>query len=265
MLTSSKNPKIQWVRQLQAHARARREAGAFVVEGVRLVEEALAAEVAPHLILHTEDLGERGRSLVEAFHKRGAPVETISPQVMKAVSDTQTSQGILAVLPLRQVPLPAVPDFLLLLDQLRDPGNLGTILRTAAAAGAQAVLLFPGCADPFAPKVVRAAMGAHFHLPIHQRDWEETKKYLSKGENEQKVEVFLADSSEGEVYTGADFKKPTALLIGGEAAGAGEQARRTAGKKVHIPMPGKAESLNAGVAAALLLFEVVRQRNLGGK
>jgi RNA methyltransferase, TrmH family len=265
MLTSTRNPKIQWVRTLQAKSRARREAEVFVVEGVRLAEEALAAGVHPQLVLHTEDLQERGRSVIEAFQRDGAAVEIVSPHVMKAASDTETSQGILAVMPIRPIPLPHSPDFILLLDHLKDPGNLGTILRTAAAAGVQAVLLFPGCADPFAPKVVRAAMGAHFHLPIHQHHWEEAAQYLAEVEKGYKVEVYLADSSGGEVYTHVNFTNPAALLVGGEAAGAGDEASRLAKRKVHIPMPGKAESLNAGVAAALLLFEVVRQRNLAGE
>jgi RNA methyltransferase, TrmH family len=254
MLTSSKNPRIQWVRSLQAQPKARREGGVFVVEGVRLVEEAFQAGWQPELVLYTEELTGRGRALVEAFQQRRVPVELVSPPVMKAASDTESPQGILAVLPLRSAPLPERADFVLVLDQVRDPGNLGTILRTAAAAGVQAVLLTPGSTDVFAPKVVRAAMGAHFRISLQSLDWEAIGSYLM-GQN-----VYLADSAEGTEYTRVDFRLPTALVIGSEAAGAGEQARRAAPQRIHIPMPGKSESLNAGTASAILLFEVVRQR-----
>jgi TrmH family RNA methyltransferase len=140
MITSTANPKIKWVRQLQAHSRERREAGAFVVEGVRLVEEALAAGWEAQLVLYTDDLSERGRRVVEAFALRGAPLELVSPEVLHAASDTETPQGLLAVLSQRLLPLPAAPDLVFIPDQVRDPGNLGTMLRTALAAGVGASL-----------------------------------------------------------------------------------------------------------------------------
>lgn len=256
LITSNKNPKIQWVRELQGRARARREQGAFVVEGVRLAEEALAAGWAARLVLHTEEINERGRAVVEGFARQGAPVEAVTGPVMHAASDTETPQGLLVVLELRSLPLPEKPDFVFIPDGVRDPGNLGTMLRTAAAAGAGAVLLPPESVDPFAPKVVRAAMGAHFRLPVQPLGWEEIESLLSR----HGLNLFLAAAREGVRYDQADFSQPAALLIGGEAEGAGRQAMRLAHSIIHIPMPGGMESLNAAVAAAVLLFEVVRQR-----
>ncbi len=159
------------------------------------------------------------------------------------------------MLDLLPLPIPAKPTFVLVLDSLRDPGNLGTLLRTAAAAGVQAVFLSPGTTDAFAPKVVRSGMGAHFRLPILSLSWEEISARL------EGLNTYWADM-EGQVSCWeADFKKPLALIVGGEAEGVSVEARQLAGKSVGIPMPGEAESLNAAIAGAILMFEVVRQRN----
>ncbi|MFZ0531585.1 MAG: RNA methyltransferase, partial [Anaerolineales bacterium] len=127
-------------------------------------------------------------------------------------------------------------------------------------AGVQAVLLAPGCADAWAPKVLRAGMGAHFHLPIHSLGWQEIKCILK--EPSHRLQVCLADSSAGTPYTQVDFRAPLALIVGGEAAGAGSESAYLAERRVHIPMPGGSESLNAGIAASILLFEAVRQRTM---
>ncbi len=180
---------------------------------------------------------------------------------MKTASETETPQGLLVVLAHRALPIPISPDFLLILDGIRDPGNLGTILRTAAAAGVEAVLLAPGCADAWSPKVLRAAMGAHFHLPIQDLSWPEIRHILKL--SDKAMHIYLADSASGIPYTQADFRAPSVLIVGGEAYGAGKDATSLADEKVHIPMPGGSESLNAAVAASILLFEIVRQRARG--
>ena len=254
MLTSPRNPRIQRIRKLQASARTRRRERAFVVEGVRLTEEALRAGWQPELVLFTGDLSGRGQAVVDGFRAMGAETLPVTPQVMTAASDTQTPQGILAVLPLPQPEIPAPLTFALVPDGVRDPGNLGTLLRTALAAGAEAVFLPPGNADAFSPKVVRAAMGAHFRLPLFPMDWETIGRHLAG------LNVFLADAAGGQPHFEAGFDAPLAIIIGGEASGAGDQAQKLAARRVHIPMPGDAESLNAAIAGAVLLFEVVRQR-----
>jgi TrmH family RNA methyltransferase len=131
------------------------------------------------------------------------------------------------------------------------------MLRTSAAAGVGAVFLPPGAADAFAPKVVRAGMGAHFRLPIHSLDWDAIREQVAT----RGLRVYLADARAGVVCFQADFRSPCALLIGGEAGGASEAGQALAQQSVHIPMPGGSESLNAAAAAAVLLFEVVRQRS----
>jgi TrmH family RNA methyltransferase len=256
MITSSHNPKIQSVRALQSQPKARRERQAFVVEGVRLAEEALASGWPAELVLYTGDLEPRGQAVVAGFVARGTPVEEVAPSVMRAASDTQTPQGILAVLSQRDLPLPDALDFVFIPDGVRDPGNLGSMLRTAAAAGAGAVWLPPGATDAFAPKVVRSGMGAHFRLPLRVCAWDEIGRLVRAAG----LCVYLAAASEGLPYTQADFRQPVALVVGGEARGAGREALALAHQRVNIPMPGGAESLNAAAAAAILLFEVVRQR-----
>ena len=125
MISSTHNPKIQWVRSLQSRSRERRESGAFVVEGVRLAEEALRAGWQAHLVLYTGDLDSRGQAIVNGFAARGVPVEAVAPHVMSAASDTQTPQGLLAVLEMHSLPLPQQPDFIFIADGVRDPGQPG--------------------------------------------------------------------------------------------------------------------------------------------
>ncbi len=260
MITSSQNPKIQRVKALLARPRERREQGAFVVEGVRLAEEALASGWPPELVLFSAETSPRGHDLVQKFAQAGVEVEQAAESVMQALSATETSQGILAVLPARELPLPEKLDFVVIADSLRDPGNLGTLLRTAAAAGAQAVFLGPGTADALAPKVLRAAMGAHFRLPIYALGWEQIRALTQEGSKGERLHVYLAEAEGGQPYWQSDLRRPVALLIGGEAEGATPAGRALADDLLHIPMPGESESLNAAVAAGILLFEVVRQR-----
>ena len=254
MISSTHNPKLKLIRALQGRAKERRENGAFVVEGVRLVEEAVNANWQMRFVLFDETLNERGRSQVESLKSRGVDVEEISTSLMKSLSETESPQGVVAVLELNQLPITNFPNFILIPDQIRDPGNLGTLLRTAAAAGVQAVLLPPETTDAFAPKVVRSGMGAHFHLPIHSMTWDEIEK-MTKG-----LQVFLADM-DGLSCWETDLRQPLALVIGGEADGASKSARKLANQKISIPMTGNIESLNAGVAGSVLMFEVVRQRS----
>ena len=258
MITSSHNPKIQWLRKLQSQAKFRRDEGAFVVEGVRLAEEALGAGWPALLVLHGEQLSPRGQAVVDGFAQRGVPIETAPEPVLKAASDTETPQGLLVALKLQPRPLPPGLDFVLIPDGIRDPGNLGTLLRTAAAAGVQAVLLPPGTTDAYAPKVVRSAMGAHFRLAILPMDWLAIEQIIHPAQHP--LHIYLADSGGGQPYTQADLHSPLALIVGGEAEGASPPAIALTDQRLHIPMPGGMESLNAAVAAAVLMFEVVRQR-----
>lgn len=260
MITSTQNPKIQAVRALLARPRERRLQGGFVVEGVRLVEEGAAAAWPASLVLYSETLSPRGMAVVERLAGAGAEAEPVADRVLQSVSDTETSQGILAVFRLHPLPWPEALDFVLIADGIRDPGNLGTLMRTASAAGAHGIVLTPDSVDAFAPKVLRAAMGAHFHLPVQTLEWPAIALFVK--ERPRPLRVFLAESGQGLACWQADLRQPIALVIGGEAEGASTPARRLADASLTIPMPGPSESLNAAAAAAILMFEVVRQRSI---
>ncbi|HSN94309.1 MAG TPA: RNA methyltransferase, partial [Anaerolineaceae bacterium] len=163
---------------------------------------------------------------------------------------------LLAVFRQTELPLPEKLDFVLIPDGIRDPGNLGTIIRTAEAAGVQALIVPPGTVDPWSPKVVRSGMGSHFRLPIFEWHWQAIASLL-EGFN-----VFGA-SMDGQLSCWeADFRLPTALLIGGEAEGLGSDAQALVTQTLRIPMAGQNESLNAAISAAVLVFEVLRQRSI---
>lgn len=257
MITSSQNSKIKLVRALLGRAKERREAGAFVVEGVRLVDEAVNSNWVIKFALYDESLSERGLSLVEKLEDKKVEVEKVESKLVQSLSETETPQGILAVLDFKQLPITNSLNFLLIPDQIRDPGNLGTLLRTAAATGVHAVLLPPETTDAFAPKVVRSGMGAHFRLPIHSMTWEEIEQ-VSKSAN---LQIYLADM-DGKSCWETDLRRPLALIIGSEAEGASEAARKLTTQTISIPMSGDIESLNAGVAGSVLMIEVVRQRSV---
>jgi RNA methyltransferase, TrmH family len=262
MITSMQNIKIQRVRALLSRRQEREEQQTFVVEGVRLVEEALLAGWIPEFLLYSKQLSDRGQGLIQKFSNQKIETIEIDERLMTAISDTETPQGILAVLPITKRDLPFPLDFLVILDQIRDPGNMGTVMRTAAAAGVQAMIISPGTMDVFAPKVVRSAMGAHFRTPIYNLDWTEIEQFCKK-KQPVPLNLFLAESGKGIPFWKSDLKAPLAIIIGGEAEGASLQARRLADSHITIPMPGKSESINAAAAASILIFEVVRQRIAG--
>lgn len=249
MITSTANARVRLARALQTQPRTRRREGRVVLEGLRLVRDALASGHRPDYLLYTP-----GSAEIDALAAASAAdALAVSDSVMRHVSDTQQPQGIVGVFPTPAAPLPARPARALLLDALRDPGNLGTILRAAAAAGVDAVLLAPGCVDPFNPKVLRAGMGAHFHLPLAEQPWAEIAAYCAA------LTVYLADARASLRHDQADWTRPWALIVGGEAGGAGREADRLAQARIAIPMAGATESLNAAVAAAVVLFEARRQ------
>ncbi|MGQ9886900.1 MAG: TrmH family RNA methyltransferase [Aggregatilineales bacterium] len=249
MITSTANARVRLARALQTQVKARRREGRVALEGLRLMRDAVASGHQPDFILYTP-----GSAEIDAFvNASRLEALAVSEGVMRHISDTQQPQGIVGVFPAPRLPLPALPQRALLLDALRDPGNLGTILRTAAAAGVDAVLLAPGCVDPFNPKVLRAGMGAHFRVPVAERDWHEIETLCAP------LAVYLADARADLRHDQADWSRPWALIVGGEASGAGQAATRLAQARIAVPMASATESLNAAAAAAVILFEARRQ------
>jgi len=260
MITSIKNPKIKWVRDLLRGKRQRDDAGLMVIEGVRLVEEAQRALAAFPLCLYSSHLSDRGKDLLSRIENTADEVEEVAPDLLDRISDTGTSQGILLVAPVPTLKIPADSRLLLILDRLQDPGNAGTILRSANALGVDAVITTPGTVDVFAPKTLRAAMGAQFSLPVQQMAAAEIRELCTSGLTHP-VEVVLSRADCALSCWEADLRAPLALVIGSEAHGASSEIMALAKRCVRIPMRAGVESFNAAVSAAILLYEIHRQRS----
>jgi TrmH family RNA methyltransferase len=252
-ITSIQNERVKYIRSL-ARRRARQREGRFVVEGTRLLEEAMRAGLTPALVLYSEDwvAAAAAAHLLPWLAQAKEGAWLASDAVVAACASTTTPQGVIAVLPCVQ--LPPRPGLALILDRLRDPGNLGTILRSAEAAAVGQVVLGPGTVDAYNPKVVRASMGAHFRLPVSSLPWARIARQVAGRA------VWLADAV-GEVdYDAVDWTLPSALIVGGETEGASTEAVSLATGRVSIPMAAGTESLNAAMAATVILFEAARQR-----
>jgi RNA methyltransferase, TrmH family len=240
---------------LQRSTRRRLRDGLMVAEGLRLLQELCDAalpivELFASASFRADDTA--WARLVAALPDE-VDLVAVPDEIMAAMSDTVTPQGVLAVLPIPRLAPAGRPRLVLVPDQVRDPGNLGTILRTSWAAGVTQVLLPAGSVDHTNPKVVRAGMGAHFHLPIVATNWEAIWDVIGE------ADVWLAEAGEGRLYDVVDWRGEVALIIGGEATGASAGARGR-GACVQIPMARGVESLNAAIAAGILLFEAARQR-----
>lgn len=253
IITSASNPLIARVRALGRRDR-RQEAGEFVVEGRRAVEDALDAGATPSLLLAREDQAEAPLAGVPA----GVSTRVLAQRLFDGLSDVVAPSGVLAVFPFPRLDEPADgAPLILVLDKLRDPGNAGTLLRTAAAAGATAVYVGPESVDPFNPKCVRAAMGAHFRIPLR---WftPETLGLLQ-------ATIPLRVAAAGDARTSYDainWNQPALVIIGSEADGISPEMMAFANQQIAIPIAAGVESLNAAVAGAVILFEAARQRRV---
>lgn len=260
MITSVANPHVKHIRSLAADRKERRRERLFVLEGVRLIADALqhGAEL-PLLLYAPEQLAATpaGAALLEQL-ARLPGAQPAAPQVLAAAAETVHPQGVVA-LARWPAPPPGRPGLTLVLDALQDPGNIGTLLRSAEAVGVAQVLCVRGTADLYSPKVVRAAMGAHFRLALTQDlEWHETAEPLGASDH-----VYAADADASLPYYAVDWRQPSALIVGNEAQGLSADARAYATRLLSIPMRGQAESLNAAVAGSVILFEALRQRSLG--
>ena len=257
MITSLTNAKVKYVRRLQTDRRFRSQEKQYVVEGTRWLTELIGLARSPALLFCTERWLETAvhAQILQQLTSLGQSTPFItSEEVIHAMSDTSTPAGVLAVIAMQPRPLPAAPSLLLVLDEVTTPGNLGTMLRTAGAAGADGVLLGPGCVDLYNPKVVRGSMGAHLRLPVHSQSWPEIAATV------RGMQVWVATVQADRPYTAVNWQQPSALIIGSEASGAGQEALQLAAGRITIPMHAATESLNAAMAAGIILFEAARQR-----
>jgi len=237
--------------------KAREKRGLFVAEGVRAVEELVKSSLEIEGILVAPQVEEapRGAALVATLRTRGLTVESVAPLEFASAAETESPQGILALARIPGVTLDEIPDAdplrLLILDAVQDPGNVGTILRTALAMGATATIALPGTVDLWNAKVVRSAMGAHFHHPTVHASWDELLAFRSK----RGLALWGADAA-GVAIGSEPRPKRLGLVVGNEGAGLTDMIRSSCDRLVSIPMSPRAESLNVAVAAGILLHEV---------
>ena len=245
---------VSLVRNLQQR-KGRRRRNLTLAEGVRLVEEALAAGVRFQGVLASPSAEStpRGVELLRALADHAVPVELIADQLLASVAETETAQGVVAVIEPRRWSLADIDSTagapVLVLDGVQDPGNVGTLLRTAHALGSRGAILLPGTADPMNPKVIRAAMGASFRLAAAPATDEEFRGWIARGA----VAVWAA-VAEGTPVARLTPPEHVALVVGNEGAGVRPAVRDLAAERVAIPLARGAESLNVAVAAGILLY-----------
>ena len=256
MITSSANPTIKEARRL-ATRNGRYAAGQVFVEGVRLATDIWRSGAVPEQVFYAPDLllSPEGKQLLAELKAAGCRCLACTAAVFASLSEPTTPQGIGAIWPLPQLPWPAQPSLLLILDGVSDPGNAGTLVRSAEAAGCDGVLFAPGTVDPFNEKTLRAGMSAQFRLPTRVcTSWSDVEPLLPPT-----LHCFVADAHAQRAYTAVDWRPPAALVVCNEAHGASSEASRRC-TPVTIPMLGAGESLNAAIAGAVILFEAARQR-----
>jgi TrmH family RNA methyltransferase len=254
MITSTSNWRVKKVRALQTNRRDRWKEKRFILEGSRLSNEVIQAGVPVELVFHTEYFKAKEPGLIHHLARLGGEVQLVSEAVMATCSDTESPAGVLVVAPFPELKIPEKLTLALVVDRLSDPGNLGTLLRTAWAAGVEALFLTEGCVDPFNPKVIRAGAGAHFYLPVLELHSHAVVDHL------RGLEFWVAESRAGMAYHEVDWRRPSALVIGSEAHGVGNALGDVIKRRVNIPMQEGVESLNAAVAASVILFEIAHQR-----
>jgi len=259
MITSQQNQYIKNARKLQQR-RHRHQQQQFFVEGVRIIGDALQGGINPKMLFYVPELVEKSEAaqiLLGQLAQHGVEQFACSEAIFATLTETVTPQGIGAIFDLPQLVTPTRPTLTVVLDNIREPGNAGTLLRSAEAAGVEQVIFAPGTVDPFNSKVVRSAMGSHFRLPIQtSTTWIEVQSHLNSEQT-----LYLAQADGKLAYDQVNWRQPAVLIISGETAPASPQAQQLS-TKVAIPMHGSVESLNAAMAGTVILFEIVRQRRV---
>ncbi len=253
-ITSRENPIYKLIKTL-SQKKVRESSRLFLIEGIRLLEEAKNRGIKIKYLI----VNETSENVPKI--NQGCQVLRLPNNLFKKVSDTVSPQGIIAVAEQTRISLADITlgtnSMIVVLNGLQDPGNLGTIIRTSAAAGATAILLTEGTVDLYNPKVIRSTMGSLFQVPIiNGLDDNEAVKWL----NYNSINIIVADLEGEEYYYSANLKEPFALVIGNANRGTTDIWRKAACKKIKIPILGATESLNASVAAGIILYDAVRQR-----
>lgn len=259
MITSLSNQQIKQIIQLQKKAKLRKELGQFVIEGLKMYKE-IPSEYIVSTYVSESFYNEKIKNDGVSVHK----YEIVSDKVFGGISETITPQGIMAIV---KQPVYNFDNIikkksatLLFLDDLRDPGNLGTIMRTAEGAGIDGIVLSKESVDMFNPKVIRSTMGAIYRMPfVYETDFANTlkHKYIDNG-----FCLFAAHLKGAKDYTKVEYPSKTGIVIGNEANGISQEVVDVIDNMIKIPMEGKVESLNAAISAALIIYEIYRQKRL---
>jgi len=263
-ITSVSNQNIRQALEIKTR-RSRYKHSAFLIEGPHLIEMALASGAGIKKVFFTSAFQTimETRGLLRNLAKKTGEIFEIADHIIGRLTDTETPRGIVAVVSYQPLPIEKLHlggrDVFTVIDGIQDPGNLGTIIRTADAAGAEAVVILPGTSDVFTPKAIRSTAGSIFNIPIVYTDTAGLISWL--GDRKIKLLVTAVDA-EKSIYE-ADLKGPLAMVFGNEAHGACATLKKAADLLLNIPIYGKAESLNVAASAAICLYEVVRQRKSG--
>jgi len=261
-ITGFSNPTVKYLRSLR-DKKQRRRTGQFLVEGLRLLEDARASNRLPRMIVTSagNPLSGGGRELLDRVERdveaTGGEVVTTTPDILSKITGKSNAQSIIGVFDefdtdLTRIDRSAAPIWLVAQD-LRDPGNLGTMLRTGDAVGAGGLILIDDCTDPFSAEAVRASMGAVFTQAVARARWDEFVSWLRAGEG-QLVAASLRDAVP---YRGAPYAAPCFILVGNESQGLPSAYEGECDLRVTMPMRGRADSLNAAMAGAVLAYEVL--------
>lgn len=257
MITSTSNQQIKNLLQLQKKGKVRKEQDVFVVEGVKMYQEAPGERIVKTYVSRTFYEKPENKRLLDEDR-----LEVVEDRVFAAASDTKTPQGILSIVKqshynLKEILTISSSPHLLILENLQDPGNLGTIMRTAEGAGVDGIIMTSDTVDIYNPKTIRSTMGSLYRMPFFYTDnIEEILKELK----EKEITTFAAHLKGSRNYYEEDYSGGTAFLIGNEGNGLSEALSAQADCYIKIPMSGKVESLNAAIAASILMYEVKRQR-----
>lgn len=266
-ITSAQNPKIKGLLELQEKSKARRRTGLFVVEGRRELQHCIEAGFEPHTLficrdIMTEKEFDRILGVIEEnFTGMMCPIIEISQQLYDKIAYRGGTEGIIAELHCKEMTLESLElkenPLVVVLESVEKPGNLGAVLRSADASGADAVIVCDPLTDLYNPNLIRSSIGAIFTVPVATATSEDAIRWLK----ERNIRIYTAQLQDSEWYYDTDMTGGTAIVMGTEATGLTDVWRKAADAHIKIPMLGRLDSLNVSVSAAILMFEAVRQRN----
>ncbi|MGF0108283.1 MULTISPECIES: TrmH family RNA methyltransferase [unclassified Clostridium] len=254
-IESKDNNLFKYIKKLKER-KFRNKEGLFILEGLRLIDEAIKAKMEIEYIIISKEYEERFEEFLLKNNDLGGKISFLSNNLFMQIASTENPQGIIAIVKKKNNKNTLDGDFYLICDKVQDPGNLGTIIRTAHAAGVNGIILTKGTVDIYNDKTIRSTMGSIFYIPIFYDDENYRIIRLLKEDGFNLVATSLAESKN---FFEEDLRGKTILAVGNEGNGISDELFELADKKVKIPMPGGAESLNVSIATSIILFEKVRQ------